>query len=191
MGSSPDSDRPVHPAGAGLRTLEHALPGLLLTPILLIVSGVASAVVGGAVGAVGVEPFDLVAVAVVFVGCGWLCFTLIRKGTYKTCKERPGYPTVIAISHMVGAVPFGLLFAGAGATVPGLVSLGFGISQGLAAYLGSRRGARDSVYGPVAKGVGRTCAACLYDLSATAEGLVCPECGGTMRYERGLPNAER
>jgi hypothetical protein len=36
-------------------------------------------------------------------------------------------------------------------------------------------------------GVGDTCAACSYDLSATAEGNPCPECGGMMRYPTKTP----
>jgi hypothetical protein len=51
--------------------------------------------------------------------------------------------------------------------------------QALAAFAGCESNRRD--WPKVQRGIGHTCAACNYDLSATADHQPCPECGHTYR----------
>lgn len=48
-------------------------------------------------------------------------------------------------------------------------------------YKGAQRGARNA---SMSVGIGDLCAHCGYDLSATPAHQICPECGGTFRFDR-------
>jgi hypothetical protein len=48
-------------------------------------------------------------------------------------------------------------------------------------FKGAQRGARNA---SMSVGIGDLCAHCGYDLSATPAHNICPECGGTFRFDR-------
>jgi hypothetical protein len=67
--------------------------------------------------------------------------------------------------------------------LPPLLALGGALAIG--GYYGCTRSQEPET--EAQHGVGDTCAACSYDLTATADGNPCPECGGMMRYPTKTP----
>lgn len=112
-------------------------------------------------------------------------YLILRSAAYGTCKRHPTAPTGIAIG-----IAMGIVLAATPAFFQWFWFLSVPCAMLVAAlfahagYRGGTRALRESM-GPMRAGVGDLCAHCGYDLSATAEGAVCPECGGIMRYQRG------
>jgi len=100
-----------------------------------------------------------------------------------TCRATPVAPRGISIGLSIGAmfaIPLGLqLFR----PLPLVIALALAMGTGFfaAGYYGGKRGVRRR-FGLPQLGVGIVCAHCGYDLSATPNHAVCPECGGQYRY---------
>lgn len=119
---------------------------------------------------------------VVAVLTSFVPYLLIRSASYGTCKKHPTAPAGIAAGIAGGIFLISASFL-LNAPWITLVALLPAIAFAAAAYQGGTRALRESL-GQLRAGLGLTCAHCGYDVSATAEGKVCPECGGVMRYER-------
>ncbi len=65
------------------------------------------------------------------------------------------------------------------ATIVAIALITLAVLQALAAFAGCESNRRD--WPKVQRGIGHTCAACNYDLTATADHKPCPECGHTYR----------
>lgn len=157
-----------------LHSVVGFLLGLIFTPM----------VVGG--GLAFSRPFGPTA----HLAAAVLGIAVIAYCTYGTCSRHPTAPRGVAIGLGAGAVlclvlciwwfsprlrgPELFVFVGFLAQIGG---------QPWAAMAAGTRGLLKNL-GQVRVGIGRTCATCGYDLSATAEGWRCPECGDTKRYER-------
>jgi hypothetical protein len=169
-----ESPRPRWTARRVRATALHTAVGLLiglgLTPMTI------------GFGAAIMRPFGPMAML------GILAFAtfVVAHSTRGTCTRHPAAPQGIAAGLGIGAAAsLALVLAFFGrvpltAQLSGLVLL---ITFPAAAYYAGKR-TLASYLGEIRRGVGLTCAACGYDLSATPENWPCPECGGEMRYER-------
>lgn len=110
-------------------------------------------------------------------------YLLMRSASYGTCRRHPTAPTGIALGVVVGFLIVTAFFLQVLPRWSLPVALLAALALALAAYQGGMRALRESL-GQLRAGIGLTCAHCGYDLSATPEHRVCPECGGSMRYER-------
>lgn len=109
-------------------------------------------------------------------------FAVVQVAAKGTCRRSPAGPGGIAAGLVLGSIVIAFFTAGSGASISMVLALPiFGIAQALGGYRGAVRGLRENLGGPV-HGVGTICAHCGYDLSATASGWKCPECGGELRY---------
>lgn len=168
-------------------TIAYALVAIILSPLLLVGTFALSAMVASTVPG---RPFNVVAGVAVFVGISTLWYVLTRLSVRETCASNVVSPLGVALSYAIGSVLLApILSAFETKWIVAILVLAHGVPMGIAAYGGALAGARDVMLGPKSEGVGRVCAGCFYDLSATAEGAVCPECGGTMRY-RGPVEAD-
>lgn len=121
-----------------------------------------------------------------------LTFLMVARSMRGSCERHPLAPQGIALGIGVGGAiatvgmssVIGDPYTGAIAVYLSLVT----ITASLAAYIAGRRAVVLRL-GEIRKGVGLTCAKCVYDLSATPEGWPCPECGSELRYQKSLGGA--
>jgi hypothetical protein len=111
---------------------------------------------------------------------------VVAEGSRNSCKQHPTAPLGIAVGVAIGGLmPLITLMIDPAGIRPGrlLITSAFLLVTGQAAgaYYGGMAALKKKL-GQLQHGVGRTCAACGYDLSATPENWPCPECGGEMRY---------
>lgn len=124
------------------------------------------------------SPFLLIGLAILALGpLG------IYRASDGTCRATPVAPPGICIGLFIGAmfaIPIGFqLMKPASLAIPGGIILGACFA--VAGYYGSKQGVRRR-FGLPQLGVGIVCAHCGYDVSATPDHAVCPECGGHYRY---------
>ncbi|CAG0991150.1 hypothetical protein PHYC_02305 [Phycisphaerales bacterium] len=109
-------------------------------------------------------------------------YTVVGISARGTCRKSPAGPAGIAAGLIIGSIVIAFFASNAGTNIYMTLALPlFGLAQALGGYRGALRGLRENLGGPV-PGVGSICAHCGYDLSATAGGWKCPECGGELRY---------
>lgn len=165
-------------------TAWYALIGAILGPAICV------AVFGFTALAVAIADRATAGSTPLLVGVGVLAglfflaaaFFVLRASSYGTCKRHPTAPAGIAAGIALGLL-FVAAFVAYGAAWRFPAGIALAALFGFAGYQGGTRALRESL-GPSRRGVGNLCAHCGYDLSATAEGLVCPECGGTLRYDK-------
>lgn len=122
-----------------------------------------------------------------------LAWREVGRSSFHTARSSPTAPFAIvggavAASFILCSAAFGGLFIGGFASFsmkePTCAAL-FSILLIVSVYRGTKRGliAR---YGEPVKGIGCTCARCLYDLRGIPEELPCPECGHEFRFQWSL-----
>lgn len=107
-------------------------------------------------------------------------FAKLTHWVFKTLSgPAPAYASGVAVTFSLWSLLAGL--EGQINFMAGTIVGGFVLT--VVAWVSARRGLV-AYSARFRAGLGNTCAHCHYDLSATAEGAVCPECGGTLRYDK-------
>ncbi len=153
------------------------LLGLLFVPIT---AGFTFFLVGVVINDLGINGSTVI-ITMLTVGLGGLLsWAALYSGARNSFATKPIAPLSVAISVAIPGVIIGLVWA-AWNVQPTLILLACAGAGAWGMYKGAAAGARNAA---MSVGIGDLCAHCGYDLSATPAHQVCPECGGTFRFDR-------
>lgn len=119
-------------------------------------------------------------------------YYLSADATSNTCRKHVCAPQGVAAGMLLGALAIASLIGSANSGFFGKAHITFlfavlvgisGIAWAWGAHVGGQK-ALQTHLGPRVQGLGKTCAACGYDLSGAPDHAPCSECGEKFRYAR-------